>query len=84
MKAICNFKVWEKGNFKRIYVGGDAYLDKGATGLVNGHGLSGEDSTYLYDSFMRMYKTMDFDVVYQHIKELSKNVRAARKAKKAS
>lgn len=46
MKNVMNWKAWQKGNVKRIYVADGKYFDEGETGLCNAHGLTAEEINF--------------------------------------
>ena len=64
MKNLANWKAWEAGNKKRVYVGESKYLEKGATGLINAVGLDVAEIETVY----KWADGKNFDELYEMVK----------------
>lgn len=73
MKAQGNWKAWEKGSNRRIYVGDGVYFERGATGLMSQVGLNQSEIDFASDLFASSPNGADFDKWFTTVKNSRKD-----------
>lgn len=73
MKAQGNWKAWEKGSTRRIYVGDGIYFERGATGLMSQVGLNASEISFASELFATSPNGADFDKWFETIKQSRKD-----------
>ena len=80
MKAQGNWKAWEKGDNRRIYVSDCAYFERGENGLMSQVGLQASEIDFAARIFADSANGADFDKWFNSVK-LNKTKRTAKKEK---